>query len=101
MYDCPGYAANLAHLPTIAYSGDMDIQKQAADLMAAAFEREGMKLLHIIGPMTGHKIHPDSLKIIEAKLLPNGPSNAGINRVFRRSVQLVTYTLKNTIGCTG
>ena len=39
MYDCPDFAANLAHLPTVAYRGDMDIQKQAADIMATAFER--------------------------------------------------------------
>ncbi len=91
MYDCPGYAANLAHLPTIAYSGDMDIQKQAADIMATAFEREGMKLLHIIGPMTGHKIHPDSGKEIEAKLAEWAVK--GINR-SPTDLQLVTFTLK-------
>jgi len=91
MYDCPGYAANLAHLPTIAYSGDMDNQKQAADMMAAAFEREGMKLLHIIGPMTGHKIHPDSGKEIEAKLAEWAAN--GIDHSPTR-LQLVTFTLK-------
>lgn len=91
MYDCPGYAANLAHLPTIAYSGDMDNQKQAADMMAAAFEREGMKLLHIIGPMTRHSIHPDSAKIIEAQLAEWAVK--GIDRNPSK-IQLVTYTLK-------
>ncbi len=91
MYDCPDYAANLAMLPTIAYSGDMDIQKQAADIMATAFEREGMKLLHIIGPMTGHKIHPDSLKEIEAKLAEWAVK--GRDRTPAK-VQLVTFTLK-------
>jgi hypothetical protein len=91
MYDCPGYAANLAHLPTVAYSGDMDIQKQAADIMAAAFEREGMKLLHIIGPMTGHKIHSDSLKEIEAKLADWAVH--GIDHSPKK-LQLVTFTLK-------
>jgi hypothetical protein len=91
MYDCPGYAANLAHLPTIAYSGDMDIQKQAADIMALAFEREGMKLLHIIGPMTGHKIHPDSLQEIEAKLAEWAAK--GLDRAPKK-LQLVTFTLK-------
>ena len=91
MYDCPGYAANLAHLPTIAYSGDMDKQKQAADIMAKAFEREGMTLLHIIGPMTAHRIHPDSAKIIEAKLAEW--AEKGIDH-SPSSVQLVTFTLQ-------
>jgi pimeloyl-ACP methyl ester carboxylesterase len=91
MYDCPGYAANLAHLPTIAYSGDMDIQKQAADIMATAFEREGMKLLHIIGPMTAHRIHPESGKQIEAKLAEWAVK--GIDHSPPK-LQLVTFTLK-------
>lgn len=91
MYDCPGYAANLAHLPTIAYSGEIDKQKQAADVMAVAFEREGMKLLHIIGPMTAHSIHKDSAKEIEAKLAEwavKGVDHAPAN------LQFVTYTLR-------
>ena len=91
MYDCPDYAANLAHLPTVAYSGDMDSQKQAADIMATAFEREGMKLLHLIGPMTAHSIHPESAKQIEAKLAEW--ATKGIDRA-PKDIQLVTYTLK-------
>jgi pimeloyl-ACP methyl ester carboxylesterase len=67
-YDCTGYAANLAFLPTIAYSGDMDKQKQAADIMAAAMQAEGITLQHVIGPMTGHKFHPDSRILIEQQL---------------------------------
>ena len=91
IYDCPGYAANLAHLPTIDYSGDMDTQKQAADMMAKAFEREGMQLLHIIGPMTAHSIHPESAKIIEAKLTEWAVK--GIDH-SPTQLQLVTFTLK-------
>jgi pimeloyl-ACP methyl ester carboxylesterase len=91
MYDCPGYAANLAHLPTIAYSGEIDKQKQAADIMAAAFEREGMKLLHIIGPMTAHSIHPESRKEIEAKLAEWAV--AGVNHA-PESLQFVTFSLR-------
>ncbi len=91
MYDCPGYAANLAFLPTIAYSGEIDIQKQAADVMASAFEREGMKLLHLIGAQTGHSIHSESGKEIEAKLAEW--SIKGIDRT-PSELQLVTFTLK-------
>lgn len=91
MYDCPDYAANLAHLPTVAYSGDMDIQKQAADIMATAYEREGMKLLHIIGPMTAHSIHPESAKEIEAKLAEWAVKGIDHNP---SQLQFVTYTLK-------
>ncbi|MBI1348479.1 hypothetical protein GC163_19570 [bacterium] len=68
MYDCTDYAANLAFLPTVAYSGEIDSQKQAADIMEVALKAEGLPLLHIIGPMTAHKIHPDSKIEIEKTL---------------------------------
>ncbi|MCA8991118.1 MAG: hypothetical protein KDA88_04025 [Planctomycetaceae bacterium] len=60
MYDCPPWVENLKLIPTVAYSGEIDRQKQAADVMEAACEQAGMKLTHIIGPQTAHKIHPDS-----------------------------------------
>src|SRR6185436_2048419 len=50
MYDCTDYAANLFNLPTVAYSGEKDRQKQAADIMAKALKDEGIDLVHIIGP---------------------------------------------------
>jgi hypothetical protein len=58
MYDCTGYAVNLYNCPTVAYSGEIDKQKQAADMMAAALEKEGLHLTHLIGPKTGHSYHP-------------------------------------------
>ncbi len=101
-YDCPGWVTNLAHCPTIAYSGELDIQKQAADVMAEAFgaigledpeamwlvgrpvhgeytdqeKREvmramnarGRELVHIIGPETTHRLHPDAKTEIEARM---------------------------------
>src|SRR4029079_2987059 len=54
MYDCTDYAANLFNLPTVAYSGEIDKQKQAADMMEAAMKKEGLDLVHIIGPKTAH-----------------------------------------------
>jgi predicted peptidase len=38
-YDCTDYAVNLAQCPTIAYSGEIDSQKQAADVMADALRK--------------------------------------------------------------
>lgn len=58
MYDCTDWAANLAQLPTVAYSGDKDRQKQAADMMATALKAEGIELTHLIGPDTAHAYHP-------------------------------------------
>jgi hypothetical protein len=54
LYDCTDYAANLFNLPTVAYSGENDSQKQAADMMEAAMKKEGLDLVHIIGPKTKH-----------------------------------------------
>src|SRR5437773_183221 len=54
LYDCTDYAANLFNCPTVAYSGEIDRQKQAADMMAKALKAEGMELTHIIGPKTAH-----------------------------------------------
>lgn len=68
MYDCTDYALNLFNLPTIAYSGENDSQKQAADIMAKAIKAEGMELVHIIGPKTGHSYHPEAKKSINQQI---------------------------------
>jgi len=59
-YDCTDWAINLYQCPTVAYSGDIDKQKQAADIMAKAMQEEGLHMVHVIGPKTGHSYHPDS-----------------------------------------
>ena len=41
LYDCTDYALNLFHCPTVAYSGEIDKQKQAADMMAEALAAGG------------------------------------------------------------
>lgn len=65
LYDCDKYALNLTHCPTIAYSGENDIQKQAADVMAMALIDRGIKLRHVIGAEMGHKIDDASKIVIE------------------------------------
>jgi pimeloyl-ACP methyl ester carboxylesterase len=54
VYDCTDYALNLFNCPTVAYSGEKDSQKQAADLMEKAAAAEGIKLVHVIGAGAGH-----------------------------------------------
>tara|TARA_R110002111_G_scaffold107056_2_gene165470 strand:- start:44755 stop:46791 length:2037 start_codon:yes stop_codon:yes gene_type:complete len=91
MYDCPGYALNLYQCPTVAYSGEIDSQKQAADVMELALKNVGIDLVHIIGPDTAHKLHPDSKIIIENKM--DSLARVGRQRV-PGTVHLVAYTLK-------
>jgi hypothetical protein len=89
-YDCTTMAANLANTTTVAYSGEIDGQKQAADIMVKYAAEEGIKFPHIIGPQTPHKYHPDSKpeinKIVdEAVAKGNFPAPA--------KVRFTTYSL--------
>ncbi|MFK7819288.1 MAG: prolyl oligopeptidase family serine peptidase [Planctomycetaceae bacterium] len=90
-YDCPGYAANLIHCPTIAYSGEVDVQKQAADIMEPALSAQGVAMTHIIGPKTGHKIHAESKLDIEQRM--RSLADVGRNR-FPNPLRFTTYTLR-------
>ena len=67
-YNATDSAINFRNAPTVAYSGEIDKQKQAADVMAREMGKVGLELTHIIGPQTAHKIHPDSMAEIERRL---------------------------------
>jgi dienelactone hydrolase len=91
LYDCTDYALNLFNLPTVAYSGEIDKQKQAADMMAKALKKEGMELTHIIGPKTAHAYHPEAKKEINRRIdliAANGRNQ------LPKSVKFSTYTLR-------
>jgi dienelactone hydrolase len=68
MYDATDYALNLYNCPTVAYSGEIDNQKQAADVMAKALAEEGLQMTHIIGPKTAHAYHPQAKLEINRRL---------------------------------
>jgi dienelactone hydrolase len=90
-YDSTDWAGNLFNCPTVAYSGEIDTQKQAADMMQKAMEREGLKLTYIIGPNTKHAYHPESAKIVSklmADLVAKGRNETP------KEVHFTTYTLK-------
>lgn len=91
MYDATDYALNLFNCPTVAYSGEKDRQKQAADLMEAALKDEGLTMTHIIGPGTEHRYHPDSKAEIDRRL--NSIAEKGRNPVPRK-VKFTTWTLR-------
>ena len=91
LYDCTDYAANLLQCPTVAYSGELDTQKQAADVMDEALRAEEVRLVHIIGPATKHAYHPEARREVERRI--DSIAVAGRKRIFR-SVDFVTYTLK-------
>ncbi len=91
LYDCDKWAANLLQLPTVAYSGERDKQKQAADVMAEALRPLGVELTHIIGPDTEHRYHPDAAVEVERRMVEL--ALRGRDR-DSRELTLVTYTLR-------
>ena len=91
LYDATDYAANFFNTPLVAYSGEIDKQKQAADMMEKALAAEGMTMRHIIGPNTPHRYHPDSKILINAAL----DSIAGEGRdAYPRKIRFTTFTLR-------
>jgi len=90
-YNATDYALNLFNTATVAYSGEIDKQKQAADVMARELKRDGIELVHLIGPQTEHKYHPDSKVEIERRL----SSIVGRGRdPLPRQVKFTTWTLR-------
>lgn len=68
LYDCDKWAINLKGCPTIAYSGQLDNQKQAADVMAEALKKEEIELTHIIGPQTKHQYEKNAKNVVERRM---------------------------------
>ncbi len=89
-YDATLYAANLANTTTVAYSGELDGQKQAADIMLRFAEKEGLTFPHIIGPQTAHKYHPDAKPKIEE--IVTAAADEGQHPVPER-IHFTTYSL--------
>ncbi len=90
LYNASDYAVNLFNCPLVAYSGEIDSQKQAADFMATAMAAEGMTMTHVIGPNTAHKYHPD------AKVTINRLIDAIAERgrdPYPRKIRFTTWTL--------
>ena len=90
-YDATAYAGNLANTSMLAYSGEIDPQKQSADIMEKAMAGEGLKLERFIGPKTAHKYEPETKKQIAARLdelISKG------REAMPPKVRFTTYTLR-------
>ena len=85
------YAANFFNVPVIAYNGDQDAQKQAADIMAKNMEAEGLTLSRVIGQNIGHAYTPAAIAQINEMV----DAIAGRGRdQWPREVRFTTWTLK-------
>lgn len=91
LYDPLACPINLVNSTLVAYSGEDDAQKAAADLMEAALLKDGVKMTHIIGPKTGHAYEPEAKKVV-AKLVDDA-TKRGRNHT-PTNLTFVTHTLK-------
>ena len=67
-YDVLPWAANLRNTRTIAYSGEVDKQKQAADRVYERCKDIELDWPYVIGAKMGHKIDPESKTKIDDQL---------------------------------
>ncbi len=91
LYNATDFAQNIFNLPTVAYSGEVDKQKQAADVMAREMKKVGLELNHVIGPKTAHSYEKNA-KVEVAKrvdaLVAKGRDP------WPKEIKFVTYTLR-------
>ena len=93
MYNATDYAANIFNLPTVAYSGEIDSQKQAADIMETAMAKEGLKLVHLIGPGAGHSYEKEARNELNKRIdaiVDQGKKEPLLAKEFK----FETYTLR-------
>lgn len=91
LYDSVDYAVNLFNCPVVAYSGELDGQKQAADRMADALAKEGIQLEHVIGPGAHHFYEANAKAEVARRI--DAIASAGRNPLPRH-IRFTTWTLR-------
>jgi hypothetical protein len=91
MLDSVDYAANAGVVPAIACMGENDVFFQSHEIMRAAMQREGLTMVNLISPGTGHVIDP----VTHAEQMRRiaGFAERGIDHVPHK-LRFVTWTLK-------
>jgi len=85
------YAGDFFNVPVIAYNGDMDAQKQAADIMEKNMDAEGLTLSRVIGKNIGHAYTPAA--IVQLNEMLDALARKGRDE-WPREVRFTTWTLK-------
>jgi poly(3-hydroxybutyrate) depolymerase len=91
MLDSVDYAANAGVVPAVACMGDKDVFFQAHVLMGKAMQREGLKMVNLIAPGTGHVIDPATVREQMRRIAVY--ARKGLDHRPAR-VRFVTWTLK-------
>jgi poly(3-hydroxybutyrate) depolymerase len=89
--DAIDYAANAGVVPAIACMGEKDVFFQAHVLMGQAMTKEGLKMVNLISPGTGHVLDPVTHK--EQMRRIGEYAHKGLDRAPRH-LRFVTWTLK-------
>lgn len=91
IYDALGYAENAFNVPVVAYSGEKDGQKKAADNIEGTLKgfKEPVKFTHLIAPGLEHQMPKDWQEKAEAEYRKY--ADKGRPEVPER-VRFVTYT---------
>ena len=94
IYDAVDYAENALVIPVVAYSGEKDPQKAAADNIEAALKRfkEQAKFTHLVAPGLEHRQPPEWFAKCDAALSDFPP------RKWDDRFRFVTYTTRYTGG---
>ncbi|MGI9472409.1 MAG: prolyl oligopeptidase family serine peptidase, partial [Rubripirellula sp.] len=90
-YDVLPWVSNLRNTNTVAYSGQVDKQRQAADRVVAVAEESGIKFPYVIGENMGHKVNPESATQIESVIDQWAEASPLLPR---EEIDFVTYTLR-------
>lgn len=90
-YDVPPWVENLSNTRVIAYSGENDPQRLAAETMLEAAKDRDVAIEHVIGAAMGHKIDGASAEQIDARLAEWAAES---NDQYRSKIRWVTYTLR-------
>jgi pimeloyl-ACP methyl ester carboxylesterase len=90
MLDSIDYAANAGVVPAIACIGEKDVFFQAHVIMGEAMRREGLQMINLISPGTGHVIDP----VTHAKQMKRIAAHVAAAPRRPRELRFVTWTLK-------
>lgn len=94
IYDAVEYAENGFNVPVVAYSGALDPQKQAADLVEARFKKHGLPMVHLVAPDQEHRFPPDWFKKADALWAEHAKKG---REPQPSEIRFVTYTLKYAV----
>lgn len=90
MLDSIDYAANAGVVPAIACIGEKDVFFQAHVIMGEAMRREGLQMINLISPGTGHVIDP----VTHAEQMKRIARHVAAAPRRPRELRFVTWTLK-------